>query len=135
MAVPKKQWQENLGKMVLDYFKADQVEKEAKKKKKELKDPIVAIMKEHKITRYVFQGVSALLTVKEKLPDDIPLLKSIIGPFWGVVARQKISYDINREMVDKYIKKGEIDEEEWKNALIYEDALKVSEVKRDDKND
>lgn len=129
MVEPRKQWQENLEKLIEGYYRLDLEEKQIKAEKVELKNEILEIMKKHSISRFcVNNKLEAIYIIKKKLPSNISLIKKVLEKVWSKVASKKISYEIDRKQVEKLIKEGKVDKEKWEAILVPEETFLVKSL-------
>jgi len=126
-------WQEQLARLVEEYYQWETQEKEAKNQKKSLRTQIIKIMKKQGIKEFSTDGLRVLYWIAFDLPTNVEKLRTVIGRFWRVVARRKISYWIDRKRIegkDGYLETGKIDPNEWRKILIVVEKIKVEPTER-----
>ncbi len=119
-------------KLNLGLIKYAELEKELKSiesTQKLLKEEIQSILEKNKIDKYTLAIKSDKKTIicilYKTIKKDSTLLKKILKNFYCSIVRKKIDYLVDREEIEKLVKKGGIKEKDAKKLFSKNKYLKI----------
>lgn len=122
-------WRDELGELMVQYYRADQRVKRDQGRKAELKLKILGIMKTREIKQIILNGLEATWIPKRVLPRDLSLLQRVIGDYWWPRVTTMVPRP-DRALIESLAEKGKIDKVRLEAVLEDQDTLKVEKAKR-----